>query len=265
MSRNAGSSASSPPDESQRRATRFLDAFRDIEEFLASLAGLDIGAGYERSLKRARKLNAGVRLYEDQLRRFAFLRNAIVHWPTRGGAPIADPRPDAVREIEFIRNAIVNPPLMTTVVGGPVECCGLSDGALDAAALMARADFSQLPVLGDEGVTGLLTTEAVAHWLTSCASDGTLAPDVTVGDIVAWDHDPYYEPLPARATVADALERFQAALRAGRPLRAVVLCEVGTPRPLGIATVWDLPRLFDALQRPPEQHVVPAAGSTPAG
>ncbi len=238
-----------PRGASALRADRFLNAFRDIEEYLATLAGLGIGAGYERSLKKARGLSAGVRLYEDQLTRFGFLRNAIVHWPMRGNAPIADPRPDAVRDIEFIRNAIVNPPLMTAVVGGSVECCRSHDKAIEAAAQMARVDFSQLPVLDDQGITGMLTSEAVAHWLTACAREGTAASNATVGAVVAWDKDPYWEPLHPEATVADALELFQAAMRSGRILRAVLLVEAGVPTPRGIATVWDLPRLFDSLRQ----------------
>ena len=187
----------------------------------------------------------------DRLRRYARLRNAIVHNAndTRRRA-IAEPRKDVVEDIEGIRLVVTKPSLLISVLGGEVTVCLSTDPIQRAAQKMTDGDFSQLPVYGDGHVIDLLTSEAIARWMTQQLTAGSpIDGETPVAEVVGSDPGRGYRVVDRTMTVTEALEAFDEALQAGRILNALVVIRSPRSRTVaGIATVADFPKLFASLR-----------------
>ena len=227
------------------KLSRFLAAFNDIEQRLRDLTDTDDGLAFGVVLSKALDVSSEARAYQHELRQFATLRNAIVHRPLRGGRPIADPRADAVTRIEEIRRAICLPSSLNGVVARDVFVATMAMPIGDAATRMFDNDFSQLPVLDQGHVTGLLTSQAIARWMTReiiARRQPNLATPVS--EVVDCDPESTFVVVDRSATVMRALELFEDYELGGRALHAVILVtNVDGGAVIGIATVADLPRL----------------------
>ena len=94
-------------------ADRFLDAFKAIEDHLQRIVGGTEQAAFVDLVTLATQGDAAVREVADRLRRYARLRNAIVHNANDSQRrAIAEPRKDVVEDIEWIRLVVTKPPLL---------------------------------------------------------------------------------------------------------------------------------------------------------
>jgi len=170
-------------------ADRFLDSFKAIEDHLRQARGAADRTDFVELVAQAALDNPAVRAHQDRLTRYARLRNAIVHHASDSRRrAIAEPRRDVVEDIEAIRLAVTKPPLLTDVVGGKVTVCLPTDPILSAARKMAAGDFSQLPVYEDGRVVDVLTSEAVALWVTTRLAGGqSVNGDSPVSEVVVAD------------------------------------------------------------------------------
>jgi len=237
--------------EMPTNADRFLDAFKAIEDHLRRTVGETERVDFVDLVALAAQDNAAVRDVADRLRRYARLRNAIVHNAndTRRRA-IAEPRKDVVEDIEGIRLVVTKPPLLISVLGGEVTVCLSTDPIQRAAQKMTDGDFSQLPVYGDGHVIDLLTSEAIARWMTQQLTAGSpIDGETPVAEVVGSDPGRGYRVVDRTMTVTEALEAFDEALQAGRILNALVVIRSPRSRTVaGIATVADFPKLFASLR-----------------
>jgi CBS domain-containing protein len=134
-----------------------------------------------------------------------------------------------------------------------VEHAGAGEMIGRPAAAMLEGGFSQLPVY--EGsrsrFVGLLTAETIARWLAAQLATGIgLLEERPVREVLKFTED--FENhlfLPGRATVFDALEAFDDFTHRGKSLDAILITESGKrhEHPLGIVTVFDIPRLFASV------------------
>lgn len=229
-------------------ASRFLEAFREIEQHLRAAVLAPDSDDFAAVLKAAIDRSSGARRYQHELRQFAMLRNAIVHRPNRGGQPIADPRPDVVRQIEAIRAAMLTAPALTAVLGRGVTVTSVDAGMADASRRMLEGDFSQLPVMSEGRVVDLLTTDAVSRWMTTeLIGHGQVRLDTPVWEVVPFDADRSYEVVDRSADVLTALDLFARHQERGEMLHAVLVAKNLPDGPLvAIATVTDLPTIMAA-------------------
>ncbi len=238
-------------------ADRFLDAFKAIEDHLRRTVRATERVDFVDLVADAAQENAAVRHVADRLFRYARLRNAIVHTANdRRRRAIAEPRKDVVEDIEAIRLVVTKPPLLVSVVGGEVTVCLPTDPIRRAAQKMADGDFSQLPVYGDGQVINLLTSEAIARWMTQQLTAGSpIDGETRVAEVVAAHPGQEYRVVDRTMTVTEALELFDEASQAGRILNALVVMRSARSRTVaGIATVADLPKLFASLQPRTTRH-----------
>jgi CBS domain-containing protein len=170
-------------------ADRFLDAFKAIEDQLRRTVGETKRVEFVDLVALAAQENAAVRDVADQLRRYARLRNAIVHNANdKRRRAIAEPRKDVVEDIEWIRLVVTKPPLLVSVLGAKVAVCLPTDPIRRAAQKMADGDFSQLPVYSDGQVIDLLTSEAIARWMTQQLTAGSpIDGETPVAEVVGAD------------------------------------------------------------------------------
>lgn len=116
-----------------------------------------------------------IKTYEDDLKEFADLRNAIVH-ERCGGEPIAEPHYKTVIQLEKIRDYITAPPTVEPIFFNDVITCKPDDRIGETAKTMLKNSFSQIPIYDAEEFKGLLTTETISRWLADRleADDGIL-------------------------------------------------------------------------------------------
>lgn len=191
------------------------------------------------------------------------LRNAIVHRPNRGGQPIADPRPDVVRQIEAIRSALVTAPALTAVLGRGVTVTSVDAGMAEASRRMLEGDFSQLPVMSDGRVVDLLTTDAVSRWMTTELIDhGQVRLDAPVWEVVPFDADRSYEVVDRSADVLTALDLFARHQERGEMLHAVLTRSTSAATRCGSGSVVSTASTSSTKERPPLKTARLTCGSS---
>lgn len=232
-------------------AERFLAAYSGIERKLRELGGADRNASFYALVDRAAERSRAVHQFRIDLKEYADLRNAIVHERSDGHA-IADPYEGTVGAIEEIRKMIEDPPRVLQVLHVSVQTCHGDDPVGSAARQMYDGDFSQLPVYEDGSFVALLTAETVARWLAACLESGIgLVEEAPVREVLGYAEDPDNHQLLSReATVFDALRLFDEYSERGKSLDAIVVTQAGRrdAKPLGIVTIYDIPRLLAAIR-----------------
>ena len=117
---------------------------------------------------------------------------------------------------------------------------------------MYNHSFSQVPVYDDGVFQGLLTTDTISRWLASGfeREGGIIIMEETVADVMPHNENPNNVRLISRnCTLYDVLDYFDQANEKGRRLDALIVSNSGRndERPLGIITVFDLPKLYEAI------------------
>lgn len=226
-------------------ADRFLATFNKIERHLRTMTRSDKGTSFFTLVTQAAKKDAVVRRYDTDLKEFADLRNAIVHERTDAHA-IAEPYDHTVNALEGIAATLLDPPRLTRFQRS-VTTLTTADSVASAAGLMFRKSFSQIPIYSGSQFVALLTTNTIARWLGASIDEDVFSLSETpIGAVLEYaeDQDNVYF-MGQRATVFDALERFQDSERRGRRgkrLEAILITGDGRPsnKLLGIITVHDL-------------------------
>jgi CBS domain-containing protein len=148
-----------------------------------------------------------------------------------------------------VANAILEPPTALSVLKHPVAIATPQMQLSAAATLMLDRHFSQLPIVDKRVVVDVLTSEALARFLTDVVcGGGTAKASSEVGEVAG--HDPQREVIsrPGSVTALAVVDEFEKREGAGRLLNALCLMGEGGRDVLGIATVYDLPALIKAAR-----------------
>lgn len=228
----------------------FLNTFSSIEAWLRKQVGTDRSVSFHQLVERAAEGNSSVRRYRDDLKEFADLRNAIVH-ERHDGHVIAEPNDRAVADFARICNALLNPPAVIPQFQRRVQTRDLREHVGQAVSDMRAGSFSQLPIRSDGKVFALLTSETVVRWLASELHNDLISLSETKIEVVLphTEDQEHYCFLSRRATLQDALSRFEDFTSRGKDLDAVLITENGRPDQnlVGILTVYDLPEILETL------------------
>ncbi len=231
-------------------STRFLDAFAHIEQALESRIGSDRHKPFYQLVDEASRKDSFVHDIAVELKEYGDLRNAIVH-ERIDDQPIAEPHPETVRRIEKIRDLLQEPPKVEDEFLRPVVTCKSTDLVGRAAQLMYEHSFSKIPVYDGSEFVGLLTAEAVTHWLGAqlAKGDSDLHAE-TVASVLGYvDASVSYHFVARKTTVFEVMGLFDEASHRGQRLQAVLITHDGrrTAKPLGIITVFDLPKIYNLI------------------
>lgn len=228
----------------------FLNTFAAIEAWLRKQAAADRSASFYQLVERASEKNSAVRRYRDDLKEFADLRNAIIHERTDGHV-IAEPNDRAVADFERIHDALLKPPIVYPQFQKSVQVRGVQESVGQAVSDMHAGSFSQLPILSDGKIIALLTSETVVRWLAAEVKNDLVSLLETKIEAVLphVEDQEHYCFLSKRATLQDALSRFEDFTAKGKELDAIIITQDGKPDQilLGILTVYDLPAVLKAL------------------
>ncbi|WP_165165133.1 CBS domain-containing protein [Corynebacterium qintianiae] len=233
------------------RATAFLAAFNDIEAFLRDVLNAKKSDGFTWMANLAAKKGHISRDQADDLKEYAELRNAISHGAYRDLRPIAEPLPETVSEIERIRDSLLSPALAMDVVGPQkVVTFEPGDDIHEPLAVIRDTDISQFPVYDGGECVGLLTTNAIARWVSADLGADDKLDAKTVGEALQYaETQDQAVFLPRQASAASAVEALTTPLGDGALPRLAIITEHGKPsqRPLAVVTASNIPELVAAI------------------
>lgn len=230
-------------------AERFLDAFNEIE---AELERRQNAKQYVPFVERVRATKDLTEPQKDILRKWANLRNVIVHTPGGGvSGVIADPRSDVVEAIEQQRDLLLRPPRALSVLKSvPPTVLDAEDSiSCFLAEVALPKDFSQSPVRMNDGTLSLITTNAFARWVAdSYDVEGAIVEDAPIARVLD-----FAEPGDAIRVCDRSLTAVQTwrifSGTSGVAPAAIAITSNGKMHeaPLGLVVKADVPALLRAL------------------
>ncbi len=223
---------------------RFEIVFNQIHQQLKEMNGFPKNDNFVELLQHSKLKHSVIRVYFDQLKQYAKLRNAIVHERIRDDYYIATPNEEVVEKLEQILHTLEKPPAAIEFATRPVMFFKADTPLTRIIEAFSEHGISQFPIY-DEGRTflGLLTNDGVVRWLSQSVKDGSVTVEgIVAQDVLVAEKELSVEFLAANGTVYELEEMFETSLEAERKLKAVILTESGdaNEKPTGIVTTWDL-------------------------
>lgn len=235
-----------------KNSDRFVNAFVDIEKYLRSKCGLDRWTPFSNLIRDASEKMAEVRSYQDDLKEYGELRNAIVHGHRDEDNIIAEPNTAAVEDIEKIRDLIKKPPVIFPLFGRTVLTHDINDSIGMAVKEMTGNNFSQIPITSNGKFKALLTTDTISRWLGANEADDIISlKDTTIDCVLKNTEDPNnFHFVSKNTTLFKVLELFDEYIERGKRLEALLITERGNQNDkiIGIITVSDLPKLLREIK-----------------
>jgi len=236
------------------RAEEFIQLFNRIEQFLSQLVNPERYAPFWRLVEDASDRSAAVRAHAVALKRFAMLRNAIVHDADYPPHIVAVPSSGALSKFKQVALEVLEPKHLIPTFATEVHCFSLTDNLHNVLGFMREHDFSQVVVRSSDGQLGMLTVEGITRWLAD-NSGGKQNPvnTATISDIVALEPPGGFMIMGPEKTVFDAADAFRNAIHfEATRLYAIVITGNGNDldTPIGLVTPWDIqhnPRLLGSV------------------
>lgn len=242
------------------RVSELLAVYNALDEHLRQRHGADLSVSFAKLLEREAAKSPFVRERLSQLHALRSLRNAIVHFRDGAERPIAEPIEEVVTEYrELVEEIIHSPRAMNAVaVKGPdLFTVSWSDPVRERLSEMYRRYFRVAPIVVNGRLEGVFTDTALGlEW---CFGGGAspLQDGLTFGDLREWCTDLAIHSgahiLPARTTVAEVADAFDAAAREGVVFNVACFTDRGCfgEALLGLVTPADFiaPRRQDAKER----------------
>lgn len=226
-------------------STRLISAYNEIDDLLHEMADLRPQVPFTEAVRIASMHSAVVNRYSDDLFAYGRLRNAIVH-SAKGDRVIAEPHLEVVEDMENILRQIKKPLPAKEVLGKRKVISIRSDSPVtDAVRLISSYRYSNIPVIEDGRVLGILTPKdivlAIGIKLATGEDVDGLLKNSKVKDIARnakfciVDHD---------VTAIDAIQAFE-----DPKLRALILTTTGNShgQVMDIITSGDLITLNSAV------------------
>lgn len=227
-----------------RNSDRFLFAYNRIEQTMEKMSGVNGYMPFSRLIDKTKHLNAVIRKYEQDLREYADLRNAIVHHRTDIEYVIAEPHDDVVELIEYIDKELSKPVIVGDLFLRKVHSLQASDTLARGLQLIREKRFNQIPIYDKTQFIGLVTATGITYWLADKMTDAIISREMpTLLDIYYHEKQKKtYRFIPKDLSVYEAEEYFRKSVTEGRRLEALLITENGKAHEklLGIVTPLDL-------------------------
>lgn len=227
-----------------KNSTRFLVAFNKIEKLLKEINGSKDYVTFFKSIDLAAKKHSTVRKYEDDLREFADLRNAIVHHRTSTEYAIAEPHTEIVELIEQIETMLSQPVTVGVMFARQVHTFQAEDTLTKVLNIVRAKVFMQWPIYDGDEFLGLITSGGIARWLIHTREEENISREITtMRDILQYEKDGKNHRFIASATsVYEAEEIFKESVMSGGGLEALLITRNGSKKEqlTGIITPIDL-------------------------
>jgi CBS domain-containing protein len=232
------------------RAEEFIQLFNQVESFLSLQVGPKKLLPFVQLVDAASIHSAAVRANNGHLKRFAKLRNAIVHDAEYPPHIVAVPSQEALLRFKGIAQEVLEPSPLIPTFATQVHSFTPSDRLSDVLRFMRKHDFSQVIVRGEDRRLSILTVEGITKWLAD-EVDGieNLASKTTVNNVLSLEPPGGFVIMGPKKTIFDAVDAFSNAVHINATrLYAIAITKDGSDSedPIGFVTPWDLvhnPRL----------------------
>ncbi len=229
------------------RSDRYLASFNRIEKALRNQTSHDEYKTFSFLVKESAKKNAAVRRFENDLREFADLRNAIVHQSTNPEFTIAEPHESTVQKIELIEEKVIHPKKVFPTFQKEVATFQSTDSLATILRTMREEDYTQFPVYDGEQFIGLLSESGIANWLSRMVEEEIISFEETVlHQVIDYEEEKHnFEFIDREMSIYDAKEIFKDNLDDGIKIDALLITHSGSmdEKLLGIVTRWDFLRI----------------------
>ncbi|HAU34556.1 MAG TPA: hypothetical protein DCW76_09575 [Lysinibacillus sp.] len=226
---------------------RFLTAFNRIDHRLRDIVGIKDFTPFYRLVDQAKKKEVLVKKYEDDLRSYADLRNAIVHHRTSINYVIAEPHTDVVERIEYIDATLAKPMLVGQMFRKRVLVFQENDSLKHVLKVIHQRKYTQFRVYFNKQFRGLITTVGITNWLASKMGGDHLPKGIpTLHDILMHEKNRVnYKFVSRYITIYEAEEIFKQGVERGRRFEALLITEHGKPHQklIGIITPLDIVKI----------------------
>ncbi|PUB13342.1 CBS domain-containing protein [Paenisporosarcina sp. OV554] len=228
-------------EQAVRNSERFLTAFHRIEQSMKDIIGTNDHLSFFKLVELSKRKNAILRKYEEDLREYATLRNAIVHHKTSTEYAIAEPHDEIVLALETIDEALAKPITVGQMFERNVSILQAKDTLRDALKLIREKQFTQIPVYDGNVFVGLLTAVGIMFWLANHEKED-ISWEMTVESTL--QHEKKKENhlfVPREMSIFEAEELFKEAISKGRRLEALLITDdkglVGIVTPLDLIKI----------------------------
>lgn len=154
-----------------RNSDRYLVSFNAIEKALKVYVQNNNYISFTRLIQLAKRSNAVVRRYYEDLKEFAELRNAIVHDTIDIDYAIAEPHDEIVKKIEQIEQEIIQPKKVIPLFNRKVTTFQSENTLANILKTINRFSYSKFPIYQNGRFIGLLTKEGIVNWLATHVDD----------------------------------------------------------------------------------------------
>lgn len=227
-----------------RNSDRFIFAYNRIEKAMEKISGLNSYMPFSRLIDKTKNLNAIIRKFEQDLREYADLRNAIVHHRTGVEYAIAEPHDDVVELIEYIDRELSKPVTVGDKFLRKVHTLQSKDSLTKVLKLIREKRFNQIPIYEHQTFIGLVTSAGITYWLADKMTEDNISREMpTLLDIYTHEKQKKtYRFIERELSVYEAEEYFKKSVADGKRLEALLITENGKPNEklLGIITPLDL-------------------------
>lgn len=228
--------------------SEFLNSFVQIETYLKDKADMVNSPDFSKVLSECKRRGWISSHQLTEMRRFSHLRNLIVHnYDNR--EPLAIPTDLTLEKLKHQAQLILNPPRLDSLIRRKVCVCSPKHSLGECIRIMHENDFSQMPIHDGQSLLGLLTSETILRWLSRAiveSGDGIIEQQ-SVREVMQHQASAdNYLFIPRDSTIQVVVKKFGVAQNRGHRLDAILVTQNGRPTEglLGIATVYDIPRLL---------------------
>ena len=232
---------------------RFLNAFSIIENDMNRRIKSDHYVSFSELVRRMATIDKAYHKFQRYLEELGDLRNAIVH-ERIDGEVIAEPHLKIVEEIEQIAQVLTQPERVKDHFLKQVTLIDEDQTLSEAVAILETSKYSKIPVYDKtQRFKGLLTTDAIAHFLIKNISEANCAfPQIMVKEILNLDTEERdVSFISVDTSLVGVIAEFEHALATGKRLQEIIITQDGAlnQKPLGIITITDLPAIYEKINR----------------
>ncbi len=224
-------------------ATRFISYYNQIDQSLRNQYNLSKSISYTEIIRKAARLNAFVKRYEDELIDYGRLRNAIVHSYNENQI-IAEPHLDVVENYERLASVICTPPLaIDTVCNTCIKTVAHDTMLVDVIENIYKSGNSNWPVYKDNMLIGVANSrkivKEIGKKIYEKADLNNFIRNTKIEQVISnFGEDNYYTIANKEITLDKVLNLFAE----NRKLSLVILTETGSllEQPLGVIAISDI-------------------------
>lgn len=229
-----------------KNSDRFLVSYNRIDKILIKITDLPVHVSFSKKIDKAKIHNALIAHYEDRLREFGSLRNAIIHNRTGLDFAIAEPHDMIVEMIELIEQKLSDPITVKEMFQRKVHTLQAAESLATALKLVREKKFNQLPIYQKGRFIGLITANGIMNWLAGQETDNICREIPTLLDV--HNHEKRkktYRFVKSTMSIYEAEGFFRRSIISGKRLEALLITEQGgkDEKLIGIITPLDLLKL----------------------